>query len=308
MSADRKKTSIGPGNRWADVYTKLDAQGLAVPGGRFGTVGVGGLVTGGGVSFFSGRYGFVCDSVVNYELVLPYGKVVNVNALSSPDLFKALKGGSNNFGVVTRFDIKSFESGRFWGGEIIYPISTMPQQISAFVGLGTCEHPPSFAKDSSSQSDFASFSAFSDHSTENITTNVMNSECQTLRSIRSPHPQLCLQSRRMVHLEQLRIHQDPRTTLPSRFQALHRHPTPNPQHHARLQLNRFHHRARHRQPPGQTSPLHHLLTRPLRSPPHPNLPNRRHRPPAHQTRSRPRLLPNLPAPPHRHHDQSRKRQ
>ncbi|KAI4245568.1 MAG: hypothetical protein L6R40_002369 [Gallowayella cf. fulva] len=159
VSADRKKTSIGPGNRWADVYTKLDAQGLAVPGGRFGTVGVGGLVTGGGVSFFSGRYGFVCDSVVNYELVLPYGKVVNVNALSSPDLFKALKGGSNNFGVVTRFDIKSFESGRFWGGEIIYPISTMPQQISAFVGLGTCEHPPSFAKDSTSAKPYDQYAA-----------------------------------------------------------------------------------------------------------------------------------------------------
>ncbi|KAL8858221.1 MAG: hypothetical protein Q9178_005233 [Gyalolechia marmorata] len=135
VSPDRKTTSIGPGNRWADIYLKLDAQGLAIPGGRVATVGAGGLITGGGVSFFSGRVGFVCDNVINYELVLPYGKVVNVNA-STPDLFKALKGGSNNFGVVTRFDVKSFESGPFWGGFVVYPITTLPQQVASFVGLG----------------------------------------------------------------------------------------------------------------------------------------------------------------------------
>ncbi|KAL9602687.1 MAG: hypothetical protein Q9219_001677 [cf. Caloplaca sp. 3 TL-2023] len=138
ISADRKTTSVGSGNRWADVYTRLDPQGLAIPGGRVAVVGVGGLTTGGGISYFSGRFGFVCDNVVNYELVLPYGKVVNVNS-STPDLFKALKGGSNNFGVVTRFDIKSFESGLFWGGEITYPISTMPQHVAAFVKLASAQ-------------------------------------------------------------------------------------------------------------------------------------------------------------------------
>ncbi len=47
VSADQSYTSVGPGNRWVDVYLKLDALGLAVPGGRVSTVGVGGLVTGG---------------------------------------------------------------------------------------------------------------------------------------------------------------------------------------------------------------------------------------------------------------------
>lgn len=138
VSADRKKTSFGPGNRWGDIYPVLDAQDLAIPGGRVAQVGTGGLITGGGVSFFSGRVGFVCDNIINYELVLPYGKVVNVNSSSLPDLFKALKGGSNNFGVVTRFEIKSFDSGPFWGGQVLYPIITMPQHVAAFVTLGTC--------------------------------------------------------------------------------------------------------------------------------------------------------------------------
>lgn len=67
-SEDKKTVSIGPGNRWVDVYLKLDALGLGVSGGRVASVGVGGLTTGGGMSFFAPRYGFVCDTVTEFEV------------------------------------------------------------------------------------------------------------------------------------------------------------------------------------------------------------------------------------------------
>ncbi len=47
VSSDQTVTSVGPGNRWVDVYLKLDAMGLAIPGGRVSEVGVGGLTLGG---------------------------------------------------------------------------------------------------------------------------------------------------------------------------------------------------------------------------------------------------------------------
>lgn len=47
VSPDKTVTGIGPGNRWINVYSQLDRLGLAVPGGRVSSVGVGGLVTGG---------------------------------------------------------------------------------------------------------------------------------------------------------------------------------------------------------------------------------------------------------------------
>ena len=47
VSSDQKAVSLGPGNRWGNVYLKLDSLGLAMVGGRVPTVGVGGLVTGG---------------------------------------------------------------------------------------------------------------------------------------------------------------------------------------------------------------------------------------------------------------------
>lgn len=39
--------SIGPGNRWGDVYKNLETRGFVVAGGRVPPVGVGGLLTGG---------------------------------------------------------------------------------------------------------------------------------------------------------------------------------------------------------------------------------------------------------------------
>lgn len=47
LSADRKTTSIGPGNKWYDVYSVLDAQNVSVVGGREAGVGTGGLTLGG---------------------------------------------------------------------------------------------------------------------------------------------------------------------------------------------------------------------------------------------------------------------
>lgn len=46
-SAGLSTVTVGPGNRWEDVYLKLDALGIAIGGGRVAIVGVGGLTLGG---------------------------------------------------------------------------------------------------------------------------------------------------------------------------------------------------------------------------------------------------------------------
>lgn len=69
------------------------------------------------------------------KVVLASGQVVVANAKTNPTLWSALKGGSNNLGVVTRIDLKVFTQGKFWGGTVVYPVSTAPQQLTAFVNF-----------------------------------------------------------------------------------------------------------------------------------------------------------------------------
>lgn len=73
--------------------------------------------------------------MVNYQVVLASGVIVSANATSHPDLFHALKGGGNNFGVVTRFDLRAFPQGDFWGGSILYSDSASPDLLKSFSTL-----------------------------------------------------------------------------------------------------------------------------------------------------------------------------
>ncbi|KAL2005432.1 hypothetical protein VTN00DRAFT_2643 [Thermoascus crustaceus] len=139
VSSDRSIASVGVGATWGDVYSKLDPLGLSVAGGRAAQVGVGGLTTGGGISYFSTRYGWTCDSVSNFEVVLANGTIVNANTEQNLDLLSALRGGSNNFGVVTRVDLQAFEQGPIWGGTVFYPLSTVDQHLKAFVDLNSVD-------------------------------------------------------------------------------------------------------------------------------------------------------------------------
>ncbi|KAF4457080.1 hypothetical protein F53441_868 [Fusarium austroafricanum] len=107
-----KVASIGAGAKWLDVYKHLESSGVQVAGGRNGNVGVGGLLLGGGISHFTTKVGWACDRVVNYQVVLANGTLINANKDQNPDLFLALKGGGNNFGVVTRFDLQTVPSHR----------------------------------------------------------------------------------------------------------------------------------------------------------------------------------------------------
>ncbi|KAJ5915831.1 hypothetical protein N7454_010972 [Penicillium verhagenii] len=139
VRSDRAQTAVGAGNVWYDVYTTLQPMGLTVIGGRVSAIGVGGLTLGGGISFFSGRYGWACDNVNNYQVVLADGSIREVS-FSSPysDLYWALRGGGNNFGIVTRFDLMTFPQGDLWAGSetFIYTPETAAAINDAFYYLG----------------------------------------------------------------------------------------------------------------------------------------------------------------------------
>jgi FAD/FMN-containing dehydrogenase len=56
-------------------------------------------------------YGLACDNVVNFEVILADGSLVNANLEENSDLFYALKGGTNNFGKSLPWSFTTMTSG-----------------------------------------------------------------------------------------------------------------------------------------------------------------------------------------------------
>ncbi|KAG6988964.1 hypothetical protein G7Y79_00067g095790 [Physcia stellaris] len=81
-----------------------------------------------------------------FEIVLASGRILNVDEQSHPDLYFALRGGGNNFGIVTRFDFETFPQGNLWGGMNSYPLTANASIYNAF---------NNFANDATSDPDAA---------------------------------------------------------------------------------------------------------------------------------------------------------
>jgi FAD/FMN-containing dehydrogenase len=115
--APQPAMSVGAGTLWLRAYDAASKAGRYVQGGGCTTVGVAGLLQGGGFGSFSKRYGLAAAGLVEAEVVTADGQVRIANACTNPDLFWALRGGGGgSFGIVTRFTLRTRELPEFFGG------------------------------------------------------------------------------------------------------------------------------------------------------------------------------------------------
>jgi FAD/FMN-containing dehydrogenase len=116
----------------AGEFTAAAAEhGLAVGFGDTGTVGLGGIVTGGGVGYLVRKHGMTIDSLLAAEIVTADRQTRVVDAEHEPDLFWAIRGGGGNFGVVTRFRFRLHELAGVVGGMLILPAT--PATVEGFI-------------------------------------------------------------------------------------------------------------------------------------------------------------------------------
>ena len=124
VDAGTRRATVEGGATLADFDAATQAHGLAVPLGINSTTGVAGLTLGGGFGWLSRKYGMTIDSLESAEVVTAAGDIVHASATEHPDLFWALRGGSGNFGVVTRFEFRLHPVGpNVLSGLIVYPLS-----------------------------------------------------------------------------------------------------------------------------------------------------------------------------------------
>ncbi|RYC59613.1 hypothetical protein CHU98_g6593 [Xylaria longipes] len=139
ISEDHSVASVEAGSAWVYVYRALNPFNKTVNGGRNGAVGVGGVTLGGGISYYSSQVGWTCDTVVNFEVVLASSEIINANRTSNPDLFRALKGGGNNFGVVTRIDFKTVDIVEVRGGHLFQSGDYVESVLTAVANIAAAK-------------------------------------------------------------------------------------------------------------------------------------------------------------------------
>ncbi len=118
-----RKAFANAGVLWGEFDRETQLFGLATPGGRVTTTGVGGFTLGGGYGWLSPAYGLACDNLVGADVVTADGNLVHASEDENFDLLWGLRGGSSNFGVVTSFEFKLHQVGPIvLGGMMIHPI------------------------------------------------------------------------------------------------------------------------------------------------------------------------------------------
>ena len=133
VDAGARRVTIEGGATLADLDAATQAHGLATPVGINSTTGVAGLTLGGGFGWLSRKHGMTVDNLESAEVVTAAGEVVRASAVEHPDLFWALRGGSGNFGVVTRFEFRLHQVGPdVLSGLIVYPVSAAKSVLQQY--------------------------------------------------------------------------------------------------------------------------------------------------------------------------------
>ncbi|MGW0072778.1 FAD-binding oxidoreductase [Streptosporangium sandarakinum] len=129
---ERRTARVGAGVAWGEVLSATSPYGLTGLAGSSPAPNVVGYTLGGGLSWFSRRYGFAADSVRAFEVVDVEGRRGTVTADSDAELFWALRGGGGDFALVTAIEFDLHPAPALYGGRVMWPVERAPEVLAAF--------------------------------------------------------------------------------------------------------------------------------------------------------------------------------
>ncbi len=125
--------TVGVGLQLIDLYNRLAADGLAVPGGTCATVGVAGLTLGGGIGVLSRAYGLTCDNLEALQIVTADGQLRTCDASQNRALYWASRGGGGgNFGIATSFTFRTQQVTQLAHFNLSWPWSSAAQVVAGW--------------------------------------------------------------------------------------------------------------------------------------------------------------------------------
>ena len=117
----------------SEVAQAAAEHGLAIGFGDTGSVGIGGITTGGGIGYLVRKHGMTIDNVLAADIVTADGQLLRADASTNPDLFWAIRGGGGNFGVAVRFQYRLAELPGIVGGMLFLPATA--ETVERFIAL-----------------------------------------------------------------------------------------------------------------------------------------------------------------------------
>ncbi|MFC9250462.1 FAD-binding oxidoreductase [Amycolatopsis thailandensis] len=123
---------VDAGVRWGAVIEAAAEHGLAPLSGSFPGVGVVGYTLGGGFSLLGREYGLAADQVTAIEVVTADGELRRATPDTEQDLFWALRGGRDNFGIVTALEFRLVPVTRLYGGSLQFGTRSLATVLRAW--------------------------------------------------------------------------------------------------------------------------------------------------------------------------------
>src|SRR5260221_9152714 len=115
--------TVAGGALAGDVIAAAGPHGLSAVTGASGTVGLAGLLTGGGYGPLLPRFGLALDNLLGAEIVLADGQVVFADSSQNSELFWAIRGGGGNFGGVASMLGRLHPIEEVLAGFILFPLA-----------------------------------------------------------------------------------------------------------------------------------------------------------------------------------------
>ncbi|GLA62930.1 hypothetical protein AtubIFM56815_005444 [Aspergillus tubingensis] len=123
--------AVQGGALWKDVDVAAAQYKLAVVGSTLNQIGAAGATLGGGYGWLTGEYGLAIDNLLWVRLILADGTIVIASEEQHPDLFWAIRGAGQCFGVAVELGLRAhIQDHHVFAGTLLFNPDKLPTLVN----------------------------------------------------------------------------------------------------------------------------------------------------------------------------------
>lgn len=126
VHSDTNTVTVQGGALWADVHHATAGTDLIVASSTVSSTGVGGVTLQGGYGYLMCAHGLIIDNLLSAQVIIAGGQLLTASESENSDLFWAIRGAGQNFGVVVEFTFQAHKRpGDVFAGSLVFTAEKM---------------------------------------------------------------------------------------------------------------------------------------------------------------------------------------